>query len=151
KKGWDIVTEHYNIHTTCGLEEGVRLGARLERLYDAWQQMFAGFAAIDAQLARQFAGKAATRSVPLRHKVVYFRDRDEYLRALVKDEPNIGVSTGYYLAAKRESYFYPAEKDDHSNLYHEATHQLFNVIAHAVRDLGQNGNYWIVEGVACYM
>ncbi len=151
RKGWDIVTEHYSVRTTHSLEEGVRLATRLERLYDAWQQLFAGFVATDEQLARRFYGQAATRSTPLRHKVVYFRDRDEYVHALVRDEPNIGISTGFYIAAKREAYFYATAEEDDSNLYHEATHQLFNETRRAVRTLGQDANFWVVEGVACYM
>ena len=151
RKGWDVVTEHYNIHTTAGLEQGVRLATRLERLYDAWQQMFAAFAATEAQLARRFAGQAASRSVPIRHKVVYFRDRAEYIRALEKDEPQIGISTGFYLADKRTAFFYVDRKQDDSNLYHEATHQLFSEIRRSVRDVGRDANFWIVEGIACYM
>jgi len=151
RKGLDIATEHYSVHTTHSLEEGVRLATRLERLYDAWQQMFAGFSATEAQLARRFAGQAATSSVPVRHKVVYFRDREEYVTALVRDEPNIGISSGFYVAAKREAYFYATGEEDDSNLYHEATHQLFNETRRAVRNLGEDANYWVVEGVACYM
>lgn len=153
RKGWDIVTEHYNVHSSHSLEEGVRLATRLERLYDAWQQIFAGFTATEPILARRFAGHGAKRSVPMQHKVVYFRSRDEYVRALEKDEPQIGISTGFYLANKREAYFYADEATagDDSNLYHEATHQLFSEIKHSVRDIGQDANFWIVEGIACYM
>lgn len=151
RKGWSVVSEHYNIQTTHSLEAGVRLATRLERLYDAWQQMFCGFYNTEAQLARRFAGQAATRSTPQRHKVVYFRDRDEYIAALEKDEPQIGISTGFYLAAKRTAYFYAAEEEDDSNLNHEATHQLFGEIRRSVQDVGRDANFWIVEGIACYM
>jgi len=83
--------------------------------------------------------------------VVYYRDRDEYVRALEKDEPNIGISSGFYLAAKRTAHFYSSDAEDDSNLYHEATHQLFSETRHAVKDMGRDANFWIVEGVACYM
>jgi hypothetical protein len=151
RKGWDIITEHYNIHTTHSLEAGVQLARRLERLYDAWQQLFASFYATDEQLARRFNLQAATRSTPQRHRVMYFRDRDEYLQALERKEQNIGVSTGYYLAAKKTAYFYAEEKADLENLNHEATHQLFTEIRPSARDMGRDGNFWVVEGIACLM
>ncbi len=150
-KGWDIVTEHYNIHTTHSLEAGVQLATRLERLYDAWQQLFASFYATDEQLARRFKLKAATPGAPQRHRVVYFRDRGEYVQALHKQEPNIGVSVGYYSAPKKMAYFYAADKEDLANLNHEATHQLFTEIRHSARDMGRDGNFWAVEGIACFM
>ncbi len=139
------------MHTTHSLEEGVRLATRLERLHDAWQQMFAGFADSDAQLVRRFNLQAATRSLPQRHKVYYFRDRDEYIRTLVKEEPNIGVSTGLYIASKKAAYFYVTPDGDDTNLYHEATHQLFTETGRFKPDVGRNGNMWIVEGIACFM
>ena len=151
RKGWDIVTEHYNVHTSHSLEAGVKLAVKLERLYDAWQQMFAAFSASEDALARRFAGGAAARSEPRRHKVVYFRDRDEYIRALEKDEPQIGISTGFYIADKREAYFYTDAEADDSNLNHEATHQLFSEMRRSVRDVGRDANFWVIEGIACYM
>jgi hypothetical protein len=151
KRGWDIVTEHYNVHTTHSLQAGVRLATRLEQLYDAWQQLFAGFVANEARLARQFAGQAAMRSEPARHKVVYYRNRDEYVAALEKQEPDIAISTGFYLAAAKTAYFFDDGSKDDSNLYHEATHQLFSEVRRSVRDVGQQANFWIVEGIACYM
>lgn len=153
KNGWDVTTEHYVVHTDHSLEEGVRLATRLERLYDVWQQMFAGFVATEEQLARRFKGQATTRREPLQHKVVLFRDRDGYIEALKKDQPNIDLSTGFYLAARREAYFYVAaeEEQDDTNLYHEATHQLFSEIRPVSRDIGRAENFWIIEGIACYM
>ncbi|MBI2825233.1 MAG: hypothetical protein HYX69_11165 [Planctomycetia bacterium] len=151
RRGWDIGTEHYQVHTDLGLEEGVRLAVRLEKLYDAWQQLFAGFCASEEQLARRFARQTAVRSEPRRHKVVYFKSRNEYVRALEKDEPKIGMTTGYYLAAKRAAYFFAGEDFDASNLYHEATHQLFSEIRPVARDIGRDANFWIIEGIACYM
>jgi Protein of unknown function (DUF1570) len=151
RKGWDIATEHYTVHTTTGLEEGVRLAMRLERLHDAWQQMFAGFSASEALLARRFAGQGASPGMPARHKVVYYGSRDEYVRAIEKDEPNIALTAGYYLAARRTAYFFADGEEDYSTVYHEATHQLFNEVRHAMPRVGADANFWVVEGIACYM
>ena len=64
KNGWNVTTEHYVVNTDHSLEEAVRLAARLERLYEVWQQMFAGFCATEEQLARRYEGKAASRREP---------------------------------------------------------------------------------------
>ena len=85
------------------------------------------------------------------HKVVYYRNRDEYVAALEKQEPDIGISTGFYLAEKKTAYFFDDRSKDNSNLNHEATHQLFSELGRSVRDVGREANFWIVEGIACYM
>ena len=148
---WVVGTEHYVVRTNHSLEEGVRLAARLERLYAIWDQVFLGFVATEEQLARRFQGQAGQAAEPRRHKVVYYRSHDEYVRALEKDQPNIGITSGYYWGDKREAYFFAGEQADDSNLYHEATHQLFSETRPVVRDIGRDANFWIVEGVACYL
>ena len=56
------------------------------------------------------------------------------------------------MTSRRQAYFYvtPGEQDD-TNLYHEATHQLFSEIRPVSRDIGRTQNFWIIEGIACYM
>src|SRR5690606_19745302 len=36
-------------------------------------------------------------------------------------------------------------------LYHEASHQLFSESKDVAPHIGLRGNFWIVEGIACYM
>ncbi len=148
---WVVGTEHYVVRTNHSLEEGVRLAGRLERLHAVWEQLFLGFAATDEQLARRFEGHAGQTAEPRRHKVVYFRNRDQYVRALEKDQPNIAITSGYYWGDKKEAYFFAGDEADEGNLYHEATHQLFSESRPVVRDIGREANFWIIEGVACYM
>jgi hypothetical protein len=149
--GWDIVTEHYQVHTDHSLEEGVRLATRLERLYRAWQQLFVTYYLSEADLRKAFAGGAVERGKPARHQVVYFRDRDEYMAEMQKIEKRVGVTIGYYHSGLRKAFFFvPAEPDD-SIVYHEATHQLFGEMRRVVPRPGQSGNAWILEGVACFM
>jgi hypothetical protein len=148
---WVVGTEHYVVRTNHSLEEGVRLAGRLERLHTIWEQVFLGFAFSDEQLARRFEGHAGQTEAPRRHKVVYFRSRDQYVRALAKDQPNIAITSGYYWGDKKEAYFFADGDADDGNLYHEATHQLFSESRPVVRDIGRDANFWIIEGVACYM
>ncbi|HUY31602.1 MAG TPA: DUF1570 domain-containing protein [Pirellulales bacterium] len=152
KHGWDIVTEHYQVSTNHSLEEGVRLAARLERLQQVWRQLFVRFYLSDEQIGRIFKGGVLPKSTK-RHLVICFRSRDEYVRALIGG-PHIGITNGYYDIDLRSTYFFAGgegDEQDDSNLYHEATHQLFVESRPTSPKIGHAANFWIVEGIACYM
>ena len=149
--GWKITTEHFLVSTNHSLEEGVRLAGRLERLYRAWQQLFVLYYMTEPQMARLFKGFPPPSRTPRKHEVVYFRNKDEYVAALVKTQPRIGITTGYYDLDARKAYFYVGDKQDDTNIYHEATHQLFAEIRAANSPIAVEANFWVVEGIACYM
>ncbi|MGA2069007.1 MAG: hypothetical protein ABSG86_28895 [Thermoguttaceae bacterium] len=150
--GWDVETDHYLIRTNHSIEAGVDLGLRLERLHRLWQQMFVCFYASDAPADTLLSGRAQARFTELpRFHVSYFRNRQEYLHALVAKTPDIAVSSGLYRASDRVAYFYAGGDDTERVLYHEATHQLFQQSRRAAPDVGARTNFWIVEGVAMYM
>lgn len=152
--GWEILTEHYNVTTNHSLEEGVRLAALLERLYHAWHQAFASYHLNKTVLKRLFAGGAPRPSQKRLH-VIYFRNREQYVAALISEQPQINITTGYYSYTGRKAYFFapgPGEEEaDHSTLYHEAAHQLFSEIRPTSQAVGTRCNFWAVEGAACYM
>ena len=136
--------------TNHSLEEGVALSRRLEMLYAAWQQAFAGYHSSEAEVARRFEGRG-TRREPIQHNVVYFRDRQEYNDALRSAQPQIEISIGIYFPRARTAYFFAGEDQQHDTLYHEAAHQLFQETRTAVTEPGRGSNFWAVEGIACYM
>ena len=149
--GWEVTTEHYRLRTNHSLEEGVRLAARLERLYEVWRQVFVRYYLTDAELGKLLSGGGLpVRAMP-RHNVTYFSNRDQYIAALKFQEPNIAISTGYYFGKSKTAYFFAGEKQDDSSLYHEATHQLFSEIRNVPQDIGRDANFWVIEGIACYM
>ncbi|MBS0208149.1 MAG: hypothetical protein JSS27_04270 [Planctomycetes bacterium] len=152
--GWNVVTEHFAIRTNSSLAEGARVARRLEELYRGWRQLFVLYYASEADVARWLAGGPVKLGPPRRADVSLYRTRDEYNAALVKDEPNISRSTGYYRAEARRSFFYsaaPDEPTDDTAMIHEATHQLFSEWRHSRATVGEGANFWIVEGVACYL
>jgi hypothetical protein len=153
ESGWDIETEHYTIRTNHSLEAGVALGVKLERLYRLWREMFICYWASEADVIAMFDGRARPPSRPLpRHSVVFFRDRDDYNRALRVAMPNISISiVGLYLDRMRRAYFFADQQNDDRTLYHEATHQLFHESRPVAPDVGVKANFWIVEGIAMYM
>ncbi|MEA1951495.1 MAG: DUF1570 domain-containing protein, partial [Planctomycetota bacterium] len=152
RKGWDIQTEHYSIRTNHGIEAGVALGRRLEQLHNVWKRLFIRYYATREQVLGMFEGKRRGRPVKLpRHKVVYFRDRDDYNAALGETFPNIGISTGVYVEQTRRAYFFAGEGSSDRTILHEATHQLFHESRPVANNVGQKANFWIVEGIATYM
>lgn len=151
KRGWRVETEHFEVVTNHSLDEGVALAKRLEQLHRAWRQLFAAYHTTPAELKKMVrAGKPNSRPSK-RHKVVYFRNRDEYIKHLVKRQPGIERSIGIYKTSDRTAYFFAGEDQDPGTVLHEATHQLFQETSSAKRKVAQKANVWIVEGIACYM
>jgi len=149
--GWEVVTEHYRVRTNHSLEEGVRLAARLERLYDVWRQVFVRYYLTDLELGKLLTGVGLPPRAMPRHNVMYFRNRAQYNQALKFKQPNIAITTGYYEGNTKTAYFFAGEEQDDSNLYHEATHQLFSETRNVVQNIGRDANFWVIEGIACYM
>ncbi len=150
--GWDVESEHYTIRTNAGIEAGVELGTKLERLYRVWKQLFVRFYASEAQLIALFDGRTRGRPVKLpRYKVVYFRDREDYNRSLRASMPGIAISIGVYVESTRRAYFFAGKDSDRRTLNHEATHQLFHESRPVAPNVGAKANFWIVEGIAMYM
>ena len=58
ESGWEIETEHYAIRTNPGLEAGVALGEKLERLYRLWGQLFIRYYASENDVIALFDGRA---------------------------------------------------------------------------------------------
>jgi len=158
--GWQIETDHYLVTTNKGLAEGVQLGQQLEALYRVWQHTFVKFYATSGDLTNLFAGRAGTTRKPIRHKVFYFRSKPEYIRYLQHSVPNdLSITAGFYHGDQQTAYFFAGPESDPSTVVHEATHQLFSETnAEVQRRSSQNffwlrkkHNFWLVEGIACYM
>jgi hypothetical protein len=159
---WEVETDHYVVRTNVSLERGAELAGRLEKLYAIFFRLFAGFFSPRDQMAVLLDPsnrRNATNRAPdnehraaKKFRVNYYRSRDEYLEALrplVKS--GLDASTGMYLIAPRTAYFYQSGNVDDSTVVHEATHQLFSETREHRNGEGSRGNYWVMEGIACYM
>jgi len=157
RDGWDVESEHYVVRTNHSLEAGVTLVAQLEKLYRVWKELFIRYYATQEQVAALFSGRGPSSPIRLnRHSVYYYRNRDEYHRALRSSFPGIEISVGIYVenAAGRgrgRAYFFAGEDADLRTLFHEATHQLFAESRPVSSTVGRRHNFWIVEGIALYM
>jgi hypothetical protein len=169
KNGWQVRTDHFFVTTNHSLAAGVELAERLERLYQIWRQLFAGFYYSEQEVKGLFAGDRIAR-VPVRQfRVFYHRNRADYVNSLTRRQPRIGETLGIYFDANSEAHFFaddnvttnetkennegPASTVNEgaiATLNHEAVHQLFQESKPAARRIGDISNFWAIEGVATY-
>ncbi|MGE3317500.1 MAG: DUF1570 domain-containing protein, partial [Planctomycetaceae bacterium] len=155
KNAWEVRTEHYLVKTNHSLERGVEIAKALENYHDFFIQTYAGFFNTPEQMQKLFQSAANGPSAAnLRnpYEVHYYRTRDEYANRLRSKVPQIDITNGLYYTSDRVAYFYFDPKQDNSDtIYHEATHQLFYENIRQERAIAVNDNFWIIEGIACYM
>ena len=150
-RGWTIDTENFRVVTNHSLEEGARLADRLEKMHQVWRQLFARYHTAEAEWTRLFAGGTPREYNRKRYNVVYLRNTEEYVAALVKREPKIALTSGIFMADDDRAYFFAdAERSNDPFVFHEVTHQLFSLAKPTALRVGTRGNFWIVEGVACH-
>ncbi|MEX0716121.1 MAG: DUF1570 domain-containing protein [Planctomycetaceae bacterium] len=153
RHAWEIRTEHFLVKTNHSLERGVEVARKLEIFHDYFVRTFAGFFNTPQQLRQLFEGGAARSprvANPKPYVVYYYRTKDEYQQTLIGKIPQIGITNGLYYTTDRISYFFHDE-DVEPTLYHEATHQMFYESVAGDRMIAEAGNFWIIEGIACYL
>jgi hypothetical protein len=148
--GWRIRTDHFQVTTNHSREAAAELAARLERTYQAWLQLCGAYLITPAELAKRFAGDESSsyRSRPF--EVTYYRTREEYNDALIRQQPRIAMTLGIYFDNTRSTHFFAGEDQDPGTITHEAVHQFFQESTRAARNVGGVANAWIIEGIACY-
>lgn len=151
EKGWVIETAHYIVLTNHSIEEGVRLGEQLEKLYRVWKQLFLGYYATEQQVVALFEGKPGLATPQAKHKVYFFRTRQDYNDYLRRTNPQIEMSLGLYSTGTKTAYFFAGEEYDIRTMFHEATHQLFQETRKTDLAAGRLGNFWTIEGIAVTM
>ena len=153
KFAWEVRTDHFLVKTNHSLERGVAVAKSLEEFYDNFFQIFAGFFNTPEQMEKLFSGRGSfqsSRKEP--YEIHYYRTREEYNRRLVEKIPQIAITNGLYFTTDRTCYFYHDDAaSNERTLFHEATHQLFYESSVRERQIAFDANFWIVEGIACYM
>ncbi len=148
---WRAQTAHFDVVTDHGPQMGLKMARQLEELYSVWQQLFLRYWTSETLLAQRVRGGAGQNKLTRRHRVVLFKNREEYVAYLKQFEPNIAISLGYYFDARQTAYFFAGDDAATSTWFHEATHQLFQETRNVRGSVGEKSNFWIVEGVALYM
>ncbi len=167
-----LETPHFQILSSADETFTRRVAIDAERFYWAWTQMFfplwEGSTSVDRSIAildknetvADRAGKLPPlKSARSRMKIVVFADAAQYQAALVRDEPGVARSTGYYSDKLNTTFVYGGiapenEADATATRYHELTHQLFREATFSTlrqRSPGETRDFWLVEGIAGYM
>ncbi|MDA1165884.1 MAG: DUF1570 domain-containing protein [Planctomycetota bacterium] len=152
-QAWEIETDNYLVKTNVGLEEGVELAKKLEVFHDWFQRSFPAFFNTPDQLKKLFAETTRRRRVARARFVIhYYRTKDEYVRQLIRNNPQIAITNGIYMPDTSIAHFYPdPDSDIESTIYHEATHQILYELDPRPRLIAEREHFWIIEGLACYM
>jgi hypothetical protein len=148
--GWRVRTDHFQVTSDHSREAAAELAGRLEGIYQAWLQLCGAYLIEPTELEKRFEGKESSsyRSKPF--QVVYYRTRDEYNAALIRQQPRIGMTLGIYFDNSRTSHFFAGNDQDPGTITHEAVHQFFQESTKSARNVGGVANAWIIEGIACY-
>jgi hypothetical protein len=150
KNGWQVRTDNFLVTSNHSQAAAAELAARLERLYQVWRQLFAGFSFTDREVSELFAGKREPRERHRPFRVLYHRDKDDYVASLQRRQRRIAETLGIYFDTDREAHFFAGDNQNVATLNHEAVHQLFQETRPAARHVGDTANFWIVEGIATY-
>lgn len=162
-EGWVIETEHFRVQTNHSQAEGVRIATKLEELHWAWKQLFWRVWTTTAQRSNLMRVPTARgfRNLPsFKYDIIHFRTREEYNETLQNATPgDITISTGFYHSGVQKAFFFAGGDHSETTMLHEATHQLFAETNAQIRELTnrkffwerRKGNFWVVEGIACYM
>ena len=143
-------SDHWRISQLADEAEVAALAARLEDAHMVWWQAFGSFAMERGELQRRFDG--THRLQPARSmQAVFFADRQQYVAALERLEPQIGRTLGIYWMPTQTAYFFQSDDFQPSTVVHEATHQLFAESRRTSRLAGEQHGFWALEAVACYM
>ena len=135
KKGYHIQTDRYDV-MTFQLEDGNLVGERLEHLAHVWKLLAAKYM------------KKVVKEPAHRHQIVLYRDKQEYVVFLIRFDPFITQSNGYYYLPVKTAYFF---SPDTKILFHEGTHQLLAEHFFQEKTPVFRNNFWVVEGIALFM
>ncbi len=151
KRYWKIDSGHFQVTTNANPKIGIEVVKFLERVHAVWRQLFFDYWSTSKQLTARLEGGRTTLGPEPKFQVVVFRDRDEYVQQLGRFESQIGISVGYYSQTAKTAYFFADEKKTHRSWVHEATHQFFQETRPTTKQVGEQGNFWVIEAVALYM
>lgn len=157
-----VETEHFEVKTTTSRKEAAAMARHLEEFRSVWEILFFPMTVSEKEAAAVVLGKKEQAGG--KHKVVIFRNRDEYLREILRLDAGGEISSGGYFPDKKTVYLYrpdPNEEDEtplNVMAIHEAAHQLFAetgfIRGAALRrraNPGEQAQFWMTEGIACYL
>lgn len=145
-----VLTPHFEIESNASEEKTRYLAEKLERWHLVWRQVFFEYWSSSQAAKKWINGGGSMRMSTKKFRVVFFRDRQEYLNQLQPLVRGIGVSSGYYSGDQRLSFFYDGDEKVQETWRHELTHQLFRESGGAKGDNLESQFIWLDEGIATY-
>ena len=145
-----VLTPHFEIESNADEERTRFLARQLERTHMVWRQVFFEYWSSSAAVKRWIQGKGAARMSSKRFRVVFFVNRNSYLKHLAPLVRGVEVSTGYYNSDQEVSYFYDGDDRAMDTWRHELTHQLFRESGRANKQAFEKQFIWLDEGIATY-
>ncbi|MDR0326752.1 MAG: hypothetical protein LBI05_00495 [Planctomycetaceae bacterium] len=136
QKKFQVLTDHYEIIASLP-EDGILVAERMEFLGHVWDL-----------LAADFVKEPEKEPVQHRHRVILYRNKQEYVSNLLRLDSAIAQTNGYYFAPRKTAYFYTPEP---KVLFHEGTHQIFVERFYRGKKPAFRNNFWAVEGIALFM
>jgi len=141
--------------TTTRQADGKLVEERLEHLSNAWDLLFAEFTKRESLQSepRQREPETVSPDTKIepathRHRVVLYRDKMHYVASLIRIEPHIDRTNGFYHAPEKTAHFFSTEP---KILFHEGTHQILAERFFYEKQPTFRNNFWAVEGIALFM
>ena len=142
----------FSVLSDANVEELKPILESLEHLYTVWDQVFFEYWSPPGRLTQAFLREEPLgRRVARKHSIVVFASQRDYIARLGGLAPNIEQSKGYYALRRRQSLFYLGDVDAERSWLHEASHQLFQERLSSRQNVGDDSNFWFVEGIALLM
>ena len=145
-----VKTPHFEIDSNVSEARTRYLAEQLEKGQRVWRQVFFEYWSSPQAVKNWIAGKGSARNSTKKFRVVFFRNKADYITQLRPIKKGIAVSTGYYDPDLKISFFYDGDEDVQATWRHELTHQLFREAGGAKGRNFEKQFIWLDEGVATY-
>lgn len=152
--GWVVESDYFRVRTNHSLERAVELSRSLDDLHRYFLREFSGLFSTPQQMQALFDDGKPRSTTSDKHDVWYFRTPEEFAALIQKRQPGLVGVNGAYLPDDRKSYFFAVDQNPERNIetmYHEVTHQILSESSRAKFQVAEDRDFWIVEGIACYM
>lgn len=146
-----VSTENFEIASQADEATTRLLAEQLQRWHWIWRQVCFDFWSSPTALRAWIDGKSVARESSKKYRVVFFRDREQYVEELEKSVPGVAISTGYYSEQMGLSFFFSSQTSpDLATWRHELVHQLFKETIRTRNAPFVSGQIWLGEGIAMY-
>ena len=143
-----VLTPNFEIAFQAKQSDTSEIVEICEQTFAIWKQIFYPYWSTDSTEGPDY------KSNPIEpFRVIIFRNKENYLKALQSQVRNVAVSTGYYHQNAKACFFYLEDRRSYATMVHELTHQFFieSSSLPIQFDADQTAGFWAAEGIALFM